>query len=239
MDAEGWDASLMEEHLASATDVRIAAVESCQGDYVWWYRRMLRVLCHIDNRHLLLLGQTLVVNDHVGMLASGHASTSSNNSLVRTNTFRAAWRRCKRFCNRVTAATGDDLTAATYGLDTDDVLETLASWGINTKAGSVVVGTSHTAACLPLAEYTSHAFYRKIVSGRPTYTVEYLNAAKTLNRFLTKSEIRDGVFRYDSDAADGVAFVLRNAPKVASWFRRFIETMDHDADLREVYVPGV
>jgi len=239
MDAEGWDASLMEDHLATATDVRIAAVERCTGDYVWWYKRLLRVLCHLDNRHLLLLGQTLVVNDQAGMLASGHASTSANNSIVRTNTFRAAWYRRKGFCNRTTAATGDDLTVATYGLDIDDVLETLSAWGINTKPGSLTVGTPLTSSGVPVAEYTSHAFYRSVENGRPSYRVEYMNSAKTLNRFLTKSAYTDGSLHYDTDAADGVAFVLRNTQRESRWFREFIESMDPDAELREVYCPGV
>jgi len=118
-------------------------------------------------------------------------------------------------------------------------LETLSAWGINTKPGSLTVGTPLTSSGVPVAEYTSHAFYRSVENGRPSYRVEYMNSAKTLNRFLTKSAYTDGSLHYDTDAADGVAFVLRNTQRESRWFREFIESMDPDAELREVYCPGV
>lgn len=227
-DATGWDNCVLGYMQAFAAELRCrsidagARVHGCSGSLTPAYRALkylIRATALLDGCHVAIAGSQLYVNSLVGVMASGHLSTSVDNTSMRLFTTLAAYYRWEGFVPGDLIATGDDLIMG----DGDEsrfrhICEVmLPRLGVYTKDGTA--RTNQTT-----VEYTSHRFtanqgpfhvpnHRELYSRRvKAMRVEYLNEAKTLCRFLSKvADDPNGYKVVRADVLDGVRQAMRNA----------------------------
>jgi hypothetical protein len=232
-DATGWDNCVLGYMQAFAAELRCrsidasARVHGCDDALLPALRvakYLIRAQALLDGCHVAIAGQQLFVNTLAGVMASGHISTSVDNTSMRLFTTIAAYMFSEGYVPGDLIATGDDLLVG----DGDEarfsgVCRALERFGVITKPGSM--NTS-----MRRVEYTSHSFESRdsevgLCCGFPMYTheqvhrqaknmvdVKYLNEAKTLRRFLAKVEVDSNGYRsVPSDVLRGVQAAMCNA----------------------------
>lgn len=229
-DATGWDNCVLGYMQAFAAELRCRAIDASASvfgaspELEAAYRvakYLIRATALLDGCHVAIAGTALYVNSLVGVMASGHISTSVDNTSMRLFTTLAAYYLVQGWVPGDLIATGDDLLVG----DGDAgrflaVSRELERFGVQTKEGSA--STSRTS-----VEYTSHRFdadpanprglcttsHRALYGGTvQDIRVTYLNTSKTLCRFLSKIVIDpSGIRTVARDVLSGTTTAMRNA----------------------------